>query len=60
MWANVIFPMTSGLPVFSYLHNEIVSSLPTSQKCFKINYAKEETICFENRKGVESNDKVLL
>ena len=28
--ANITFSVTSGFPVFSHLHNEIVSSLPTS------------------------------
>lgn len=57
-WANAIFSVSSGLPVFSHLHNEIVSSPPTSQKCLKINCAKKETICFENRKGVKSNTRL--
>lgn len=35
--------MTSGFPVLSHLHNGIVSSLLTSQKCLKINCANKQS-----------------
>lgn len=53
--ANVTFSMTSSLLVFSPLPSETVSSCSALQKCLKINGAKKETICFENKKGAGAN-----